>query len=124
MMSRRKNQADPVVQDQPPTEPELETQSETQHQPGTNGTANGNGDGRNQPVTVVRLKNIRAAVWRNYSHDGLSYFTVSLSRLYKDGDGWRSSGSLGRDDLLLAAKALDQAHTWITNETQSTDVPF
>ena len=39
--------------------------------------------------------------------------TVTLSRSYRDGDQWKYSESLWRDDLPLAAKLLDQAHTWI-----------
>ena len=38
---------------------------------------------------------------------------VSVSRIYKDGDDWKQSDSFGRDDLLLVAKALGMAHTWI-----------
>ena len=38
---------------------------------------------------------------------------VTVTRLYRDRDLWRESQHFGRDDLLLLAKALDQAHTWI-----------
>lgn len=41
---------------------------------------------------------------------------VTLTRRYKDGDEWKDSSNFGRDDLLLAAKALDQAHTWICQQ--------
>ena len=30
---------------------------------------------------------------------------------------WRSTESFGRDDLLLAAKALDLAHSWVCERT-------
>ena len=33
--------------------------------------------------------------------------------LYKEGDNWKEAHSFGRDDLLVLAKTLDQAHTWI-----------
>ena len=36
-----------------------------------------------------------------------------FTRLYKDGDTWQSTSSLGRNDLLLLAKVADLAHTQI-----------
>ena len=36
-----------------------------------------------------------------------------MGRLYKAKDGWKKSASLDREDLLLTAKALNEAHTWI-----------
>jgi hypothetical protein len=64
------------------------------------------------PVYEVRVGRIRAAVWANTSEKG-PWHSVTLSRLYKDGDDWKDSGSFGRDDLLLLAKVLDTAHSWI-----------
>ena len=50
---------------------------------------------------VVRLKNIRAAVWGNETEMGTRY-NVTVSRLYKGEDQqWGTSESFGRDDLLL-----------------------
>ncbi len=66
-----------------------------------------------RPVHEVRLGRIRAAIWCNDTRSGTRY-NVTLSRLYRDDDGnWRDSTSFGRDDLLLAGKVLDLAHTWI-----------
>lgn len=80
---------------------------------------------RNRPVHVVRLRNIRAAIWANDTEVGLRY-NVTVSRLYKDNDDdqWKTSESFGRDDLLLLAKVVDLAHTWITEQMQASDVPF
>jgi hypothetical protein len=97
-----------------PPEPELEHTA----------TAPANGEAKNQPIQIVRIRNLRGAIWRNESGEGQTYYTVTLSRLYKDGDGWRSSASLGRDDLLIAAKVLDQCHTWITFTQQNDDIAF
>lgn len=42
-----------------------------------------------------------------------------VSRSYRDSDDhWQRSDSLSRDDLLNAAKALNEAHTWITAREQ------
>jgi hypothetical protein len=79
---------------------------------------------RNRPVHVVRMRNIRAAIWANETEAGTRY-NVTVSRLYKDDEqNWRTSESFGRDDLLLLAKVVDGAHTWITEQTQSGDIPF
>lgn len=79
---------------------------------------------RNRPVHVVRLRNIRAALWANES-DGATWYNVTVSRLYKDEEGrWRTSDGFGRDDLLLLAKVLDAAHSWICEQLQGQDVPF
>ena len=54
----------------------------------------------------------------NQSANGI-WYSVQVCRIYKDGDEWKQTDSLGRDDLLLACKALDEAHTWIYQQAQS-----
>ena len=53
--------------------------------------------------------------WRNDLENGPRY-SVTVSRLYKDGEEWKTTDSVGRDDLPLAGKALDMAHTWILEQ--------
>lgn len=61
---------------------------------------------KNRPANVIRLRNIRAAIWANDNELGLRY-NVTVSRLYKDNDQqWKTSESFGRDDLLLLGKVL------------------
>lgn len=67
---------------------------------------------RKRPVHEIRLGRIRAAIWENESENGTRH-NVTISRLYKDGDQWKDTGSFGRDDLLLVAKVADLAHSWI-----------
>lgn len=81
----------------------------------------------NQPIEQVRLGTIRAAIWENQGQNGTRY-TATLSRLYRDKDQWKSSHTLGRDDLLLGAKVLDLAHSRIMTlqkqaEPQAPEVP-
>ncbi|MBI5934731.1 MAG: hypothetical protein HY867_13580 [Chloroflexi bacterium] len=59
---------------------------------------------------------IKAAIWANPSEKGVRY-NATISRLYKDGETWKNSSSFGRDDLLLASKVLDRAHSWILATT-------
>ena len=64
------------------------------------------------PATVIRFGLIKACVWKNRTNSGDRY-TITIVRLYKNGDVWKESTRFGRDDLLLVAKACDQAHSWI-----------
>ena len=68
-----------------------------------------------KPVHEVRLGAIKAAIWANDTQNGVRH-NVTLQRLYKDDDEWRSTDSFGRDDLLLVAKVANMAHTWIFQE--------
>jgi len=71
---------------------------------------------KNQPVKEIRFGRIKAGIWKNPGSNGSGpMFNTTLARLYKDpdDDAWKETQSFGREDLLLAAKALDEAHTWI-----------
>ncbi len=70
-----------------------------------------------KPQHEIRLGSVKAAIWRNESEAG-ARFNVKLSRIYKDGETWKSTDSFGRDDLLLVAKVTDQAHSWIHQQEQ------
>lgn len=72
----------------------------------------------NKPVHEIRLGTIKAAIWENDTQSGVRH-NVTLSRLYKDGDDWKSSESFGRDDLPLVGKVADMAHTWIFTQGQN-----
>ena len=65
------------------------------------------------PVHEIRLGLIKASIWRNQTKSGERH-SVTVARLYKNGDTWKESSYFGRDDLLLVAKVADLAHSWIT----------
>lgn len=67
---------------------------------------------KKRPVEEIRIGRVRAAIWENETENG-TFYNVTLSRLYKDGNEWKDSSSFGRDDLPLVAKVCDQVHTWI-----------
>lgn len=75
---------------------------------------------KTKPVHEVRLGHIKAAVWRNEAETGVRY-NATFSRLYRDGDQWKSTDSFGRDDLLLLGKVADQTHSWIFSQSQDSD---
>ncbi|HRA90453.1 MAG TPA: hypothetical protein PK992_20345 [Planctomycetaceae bacterium] len=66
----------------------------------------------NKPAHEIRLGRIKAAIWENETQNGTRH-NVKVTRLYKDGNTWKDSDSFGRDDLLVVAKVLDLAHSWI-----------
>lgn len=68
---------------------------------------------KNKPVHQIRYGLVKASVWRNETNNNGVRHNVTVVRLFKDGDDWKESSSFGRDDLLLVAKALNEAHTWI-----------
>ena len=70
-----------------------------------------------KPVHEIRMGAVKAAVWENQTEAGIRH-NVSIQRLYKDGDDWKTTESFGRDDLPLVAKVADQAHTWIFANSQ------
>ena len=79
----------------------------------------GEGGNGNKPVHSIRLRNVRASIWANQTDQGV-FYSVKITRFFKDAEGeWRNSDSFGRDDLLLASKAADLAHTWIMHQQQA-----
>jgi hypothetical protein len=62
-----------------------------------------------KPVHEVRLGKIKAAVWANDAQHG-TWYNVTVSRLYRDGEDWKSTESFGRDDIPVLIKVLDRAH--------------
>lgn len=74
-------------------------------------------DAKQKPVHEVRLCRIKAAIWANDTDNGTRH-NVTITRLYKDGDEWKTSTSFGREELPLVAKVADLAHTWIFQHAQ------
>ena len=72
----------------------------------------------NAPIHTIRFGLIKASIWHRDTRGGERH-SVSLVRLYRDGDTWKESTRFGRDDLLAAAKVLDLAHSWIHEQIQN-----
>ena len=88
-----------------------------------------------KPVHEIRLGRIKAVLWPVEGAHG-RFHSVTISRIYRDGAGWKESASFGRNDLPLVAKVADMAHTWMfvnaqqqngqdaTGETSSSEGSF
>ena len=77
-------------------------------------------DAKAKPVHEVRLGRIKAAIWANETDNGVRH-NVTITRLYKDGDEWKTSTSFGREELPLVAKVADLAHSWIYQQGQESN---
>lgn len=75
-------------------------------------------EAKQRPAHEIRLGRIKATIWANQADNG-TWYNVTLSRTYKDGEDWKTSGSFGRDDLLTVAKVADLAHSWIHRQGQN-----
>lgn len=79
---------------------------------------------KNQPAHVVRIRNVRAAVWANARPDGSVWYSTTFSRSYRDEDGnWHSTDSFGTADLLVLGEVARSAFHWIIATTQG-ESPF
>jgi hypothetical protein len=74
----------------------------------------------NPPVHTIRYGALRAAIWKrevDLGNNSRPMYSVTFSRSFKDGqNNWKESSSFGFDDLLLLAKAADEAHSWVARQ--------
>lgn len=70
---------------------------------------------KQQPAHKIRSGNITVTIWKNQGEKG-SFYSVTPSRSYKQGNDWKESDSYAPDDLMTLAKLLDLAHTWLVNQ--------
>ncbi len=69
-----------------------------------------------KPVFELRRGLIKVRVWRKRTKISLRH-TVTVVRLFKDGDLWKESIRFGRDDIPLVRLLLDQAFVWIYQQS-------
>jgi len=70
------------------------------------------------PLHEIRIGLILARIWRKRARSGARH-TVSVARLYRNGDSWKESSRFGPDDLPVLRLVLDRAHAWIYRQTPS-----
>ena len=75
-----------------------------------------------KPVDEIRIGRVKATIWKNGTDEQLRH-NVTFSRLYKDGDQWKSTQSFGRNDLLVLAKVADLAHTRLLQLPAEAELP-
>src|SRR4051794_2607498 len=90
------------------------TQTRPQSQPPRqNGNTNGQKKG---PFAELKRFPLKVVIWENETVNG-PMFSSQLVRVYRDdGNQWHETHSLNADDLLGAAKLLNEADTLIQGE--------
>ena len=71
-----------------------------------------------KPAQKIRSGALEVTIWKNDGDKG-AWYSVTPRRSYKQGEEWKETDSFGFDDLLVLAKLLDLAHTWILERHQS-----
>lgn len=67
----------------------------------------------NKPADTIRDGAIKATIWKNTSDNG-DFYSVDLSRGYKQGDDWKETTSLTGTDVLRGARLLERAYDRIS----------
>lgn len=67
---------------------------------------------QDRPIHEFKLGRIRASIWANRKEQDV-WYSVHVSRIYRDGDAWKNTTTFNRDDLPLVSKAADLAYAWI-----------
>ena len=85
-------------------------------------------NGNNVPVQTIRSRRIKAAIWSNQTAKGV-FYTVTVTRSFKQDEKWHDSHSFNQDELLIVAKLMYDAHSAIAvlltaaKETKRAPVP-
>jgi hypothetical protein len=73
---------------------------------------------RKPPAHEVRVGRIKGTCWRNVTEGQGEWFSVTITRSYKDTqDKWHTAHSYGRDDLLVIAEVCRLCWLWIATQT-------
>jgi hypothetical protein len=65
-----------------------------------------------KPALELRHGLIKVSIWQRRSKPGARY-SLSVVRLFRNGDEWKESTRLGRDDIPLVRLLLDEAYAWM-----------
>ena len=68
-----------------------------------------------KPALELRRGLIKVRIWQRRSKHGTRY-SLSIVRLFRNGDQWKESTRLGRDDIPLVRLVLDEAYAWMLTE--------
>ena len=76
-----------------------------------------------RPAFEARLNHLRATVWENRK-EGSTWYTLTVTRRYRDGEQWKDAHSLnGLADIVLAREALKLAADFIRSRSASDATP-
>ncbi len=75
----------------------------------------------NKPVKVFRLRGVKASVFENKTGESI-FHKLTLQKVYREGEEWKTTNSLGVHDLPVARLLLHKAWEFIleTEASRST----
>lgn len=72
-----------------------------------------------KPVETLRDGRLKATIWRNFGDNG-TFYSVEISRTYKDGDDYKNAHSYSGAELLkvsrLSLKAYDRVGDFLIED--------
>ena len=71
-----------------------------------------------KPAHKIRHRGLAVTIWKNAGDNG-PWFSVTPSRVYKQGDEWREANSYDTEEVLVLAQLLEEAHQWIRAADQA-----
>jgi hypothetical protein len=71
---------------------------------------------KQRPAHSLRMGPLSATVWGNRRESGTMFYSVQLSRSYRDSsDEWQQTNYFNQADLLNLAKLAERAEEWIAS---------
>lgn len=74
----------------------------------------------NRPVKVFRLRGVKVSVFENRAQDSV-FHKLTLQKIYREGEEWKTTTSLGRDDVPIARLLLQRAWEFILDLSGNTE---
>ena len=68
-----------------------------------------------KPKLEIRRGLIKVRIWQRRSKNGVRY-SLTIVRLFRNGDQWKESNRLGRDDIPLVRLVLDEVYEWMLTQ--------
>ena len=68
-----------------------------------------------KPKLEIRRGLIKVRIWQRRSKNGVRY-SLTVVRLFRNGDQWKESTRLGRDDIPLVRLLLDEVYEWMLTQ--------
>jgi hypothetical protein len=65
---------------------------------------------KKRPFDEVQCGRVKVVVWKNTVDGGAEVFNFVPTKIYKEGEVWRETASLGVGDLLPMTEALREAY--------------
>lgn len=77
---------------------------------------------KNSPVQVFRAKGVKVSVFQNSSEANI-WHKITIQKIYREeGGAWKTTASLGRDDLPVAQMLIGRAWQFVLDaETKQPD---